>query len=134
MGIEEKPQKPKSNYAAVGLYFYPNDVEKKAKKVKPSARGELEITTLNQMYLKENRLKVELMGRGFAWLDTGTFDNLLDASRFIQTVEKRQGLKIGCIEEIAYANGWIDQNQLKKLAEPLMKSGYGEYLVGLVNG
>ena len=134
VGIEEKPQKPKSNYAAVGLYFYPNDVEKKAKKVKPSARGELEITTLNQMYLKENRLKVELMGRGFAWLDTGTFDNLLDASRFIQTVEKRQGLKIGCIEEIAYANGWIDQNQLKKLAEPLMKSGYGEYLVGLVNG
>ena len=133
IGIEEKPQSPKSNYAAVGLYFYPNDVVEKAKAVKPSTRGELEITTLNQMYLEENRLKVELMGRGYAWLDTGTFDNLLDASRFIQTVEKRQGLKIGCIEEIAYANGWIDKNQLKKLAEPLMKSGYGEYLVELVD-
>ena len=132
IGIEEKPEKPKSNYAAVGLYFYPGDVVEKAKTVKPSKRGELEITTLNQMYLNENRLKVELMGRGFAWLDTGTFDNLLDASRFIQTVEKRQGLKIGCIEEIAYINGWIDKKQLKKLAKPLMKSGYGEYLLSLV--
>ncbi len=133
VGIEEKPIEPKSNYAAVGLYFYPNDVVKKAKAVKPSERGELEITTLNKMYLEENRLKVELMGRGYAWLDTGTFDNLLDASRFIQTVEKRQGLKIGCIEEIAYSNGWIDKGQLKKLAEPLMKSGYGNYLIDLVN-
>jgi len=134
IGIEEKPEKPKSNYAAVGLYFYPGDVVEKAKKVKPSARGELEITTLNQMYLKENRLKVELMGRGFAWLDTGTFDSLLDASCFIQTVEKRQGLKIGCIEEIAYSNRWIGKEQLKKLAEPLMKSGYGEYLINLIRG
>ena len=132
IGIEEKPEKPKSNYAAVGLYFYPGDVVEKARMVQPSKRGELEITTLNQMYLNENRLKVELMGRGFAWLDTGTFDNLLDASRFIQTVEKRQGLKIGCIEEIAYINGWIDKKQLKKLAKPLMKSGYGEYLLSLV--
>ena len=134
VGIEEKPEKPKSNYAAVGLYFYPGDVVEKAKGVKPSKRGELEITTLNEMYLKEDRLKVELMGRGFAWLDTGTFDNLLDASRFIQTVEKRQGLKIGCIEEIAYNNGWIDKEELRKLAEPLMKSGYGKYLIELVVG
>ncbi len=134
VGIEEKPEKPKSNYAAVGLYFYPRDVVEKAKGVKPSRRGELEITTLNEMYLKEDRLKVELMGRGFAWLDTGTFDNLLDASRFIQTVEKRQGLKIGCIEEIAYNNGWIDKEKLRKLAEPLMKSGYGNYLIELVVG
>ena len=129
VSIEEKPEKPKSNYAVVGLYFYPNDVVKKAKKVKPSKRGELEITTINQMYLEENRLKVELMGRGYAWLDTGTHENLIDASRFIQTIEKRQGLKIGCIEEIAYLNGWIDKEQLRKLAEPLLKSGYGEYLL-----
>lgn len=132
IGIEEKPENPKSNYAAAGLYFYPCDVVEKAKKVRPSKRSELEITTLNQMYLKKGRLNVKLLGRGFAWLDTGTFDNLLDASRFIQTIEKRQDLKIGCIEEIVYSNGWIDKKQLKKLAEPLMKSGYGKYLLRLV--
>ncbi|WP_022671116.1 glucose-1-phosphate thymidylyltransferase RfbA [Hippea alviniae] len=134
VSIEEKPEKPKSNYAVVGLYFYPNDVVKKAKEVKPSRRGELEITSINQMYLEENRLKVELMGRGYAWLDTGTHENLIDASRFIQTIEKRQGLKIGCIEEIAYLNGWINKEQLRKLAEPLLKSGYGEYLLKVING
>jgi len=131
--IEEKPKNPKSNYAVTGLYFYPNDVVKKAKDVKPSQRGELEITTINEMYLKEDRLKVELLGRGYEWLDTGTHDSLLEASNFIEIVEKRQGLKIACIEEIAFINGWIDKRQLAKLAEPLKKTGYGEYLLKIMN-
>jgi len=131
--IEEKPKNPKSNYAVTGLYFYPNDVVKKAKEVRPSNRGELEITSINEMYLKENRLKVELMGRGYAWLDTGTHESMLEASNFIEVVEKRQGLKIACIEEIAFINGWIDKRQLAKLAEPLKKTGYGEYLLKIMN-
>ena len=118
-----------SNYAVVGLYFYPGDVAEKAKKVKPSARGELEITTLNQMYLEEKRLKVELMGRGYAWLDTGTHESLLEASNFIQTIENRQGLKVACIEEIAYDRGYIDKEQLIELAQPLKKNQYGQYLL-----
>jgi len=129
ISIEEKPKNPKSNYAVVGLYFYPNDVVKKAKKVKPSDRRELEITTVNEMYLHENRLKVELMGRGYAWLDTGTHENLLEAGMFIQTIEKRQGLKVACIEEIAYLNGWITKESLVELAQPLKKTGYGQYLL-----
>ena len=129
ISIEEKPKNPKSNYAVVGLYFYPNDVIKKAKRVKPSHRGELEITTLNQDYLDDNRLKVELMGRGYAWLDTGTHENLLEASNFIQTIENRQGLKIACIEEIAYEMGYISRDKLLKLAEPLKKNQYGQYLI-----
>ena len=127
--IEEKPQNPKSNYAVVGLYFYPNDVIKKAKDVKPSDRGELEITTLNQDYLKEKRLKVELMGRGYAWLDTGTHESLLEASMFIQTIENRQGLKVACIEEIAYEMGYITKEKLLELAQPLKKNQYGQYLI-----
>ncbi len=127
--LEEKPPHPKSNYAVVGLYFYPNDVVKKAKLVKPSARGELEITTLNQDYLKDKRLKVELLGRGYAWLDTGTHESLLDASMFIQTIEKRQSLKVACIEEIAFEMGYIDHVQLTALAQPLKKNQYGQYLL-----
>jgi len=127
--IEEKPAEPKSNYAVVGLYFYPNDVVQKAKLVKPSDRGELEITTLNQDYLKEERLKVELMGRGYAWLDTGTHESLLEASMFIQTIENRQGLKVACIEEIAYEMGYITQDELIELAQPLKKNQYGQYLI-----
>lgn len=127
--IEEKPLEPKSNYAVVGLYFYPNDVVKKAKNVKPSHRGELEITTLNQDYLTEQRLKVELMGRGYAWLDTGTHESLLEASQFIQTIEKRQSLKVACIEEIAYEMGYISKEKLLELAEPLKKNQYGQYLI-----
>jgi len=127
--LEEKPDEPKSNYAVVGLYFYPNDVIKKAKDVKPSHRGELEITTLNQDYLNENRLKVELMGRGYAWLDTGTHESLLEASMFIQTIENRQGLKVACLEEIAYEMGYISKEKLLELAEPLKKNQYGQYLI-----
>jgi len=127
--IEEKLKNPKSNYAVVGLYFYPNDVIKKAKTVKPSTRGELEITTLNQNYLEEQRLKVELMGRGYAWLDTGTHESLLEASSFIQTIENRQSLKVACIEEIAYEMGYITKEKLLALAEPLNKNQYGQYLM-----
>jgi len=132
ISIEEKPKHPKSYYAIVGLYFYPNDVVEKAKQVKPSRRGELEITSINEMYLKENRLKVELLGRGYAWFDTGTHESLLDASNFIRTIEKRTGLKVGCIEEIAYINGWIDKERLEKLAQPLKKTEYGKYLLKIV--
>ncbi|WP_373074041.1 glucose-1-phosphate thymidylyltransferase RfbA [Sulfurimonas sp.] len=127
--IEEKPKEPKSNYAVVGLYFYPGDVVKKAKNVKPSDRGELEITTLNQDYLNEKRLKVELMGRGYAWLDTGTHESLLEAGQFIQTIENRQSLKVACIEEIAYEMGYISKEKLLELAEPLKKNQYGQYLI-----
>ncbi len=133
ISIEEKPKDPKSNYAVVGLYFYPNDVVKKAKDVKPSDRGELEITTLNQDYLNENRLKVELMGRGYAWLDTGTHESLLEASSFIQTIENRQSLKVACLEEIAYEMGYISREKLLELAEPLKKNQYGQYLISRAN-
>lgn len=131
--IEEKPKIPKSNYAVVGLYFYPNDVVKKAKGVIPSHRGELEITTLNQDYLNESRLKVELMGRGYAWLDTGTHESLLEASSFIQTIENRQSLKVACLEEIAYEMGYISKEKLLELAEPLKKNQYGQYLISRAN-
>ena len=129
--IEEKPAHPKSNYAVVGLYFYPNDVVKIASEIKPSARGELEITTVNQCYLEQNRIGVELMGRGFAWLDTGTHESLNEAGSFIQTIETRQGLKISCVEEIAYKLGYISAEKLKQLATPLAKNGYGQYLLKL---
>ena len=129
LSLEEKPLKPKSNYAVVGLYFYPNSVVNIAKNIKPSARGELEITTVNQTYLEQGDLKVELMGRGFAWLDTGTHESLLDASNFIQTIEKRQGLKVACIEEIAYEMGYISKEELITLAQPLLKNQYGQYLL-----
>jgi glucose-1-phosphate thymidylyltransferase len=129
--IEEKPEKPKSNYAVVGLYFYTNEVVNIAKTIKPSHRGELEITTINQEYLKSKNLKVQLLGRGFAWLDTGTHDSLMEAGQFIETIEKRQGLKVACLEEIAYFMKYIDKDQLKKLAEPLKKNGYGQYLLKL---
>ena len=130
--IEEKPTDPKSNFAVVGLYFYTNEVVQIAKNVKPSHRGELEITSVNQEYLKRKDLKVELLGRGFAWLDTGTHDSLMEAGQFIETIEKRQGLKVACLEEIAYYMKYIDADQVKKLAEPLKKNGYGQYLLKLI--
>ena len=134
LSLEEKPAYPKSNYAVTGLYFYSNDVVAKAKGLKPSPRGELEITDLNRLYLEEGRLKMKLLGRGFAWLDTGTHESLMQASTFISTIEQRQGLKVSCIEEIAYSKGFIDKNQLLKLAEPLRKNQYGEYLIKLASG
>ena len=132
VSIEEKPDSPKSNYAVTGLYFYPNSVVEAAKKIKPSHRNELEITSVNKDFLEQSMLNVEVLGRGFAWLDTGTNDSLIEASQFVQTVEHRQGYKIACLEEIAYANNWLSKDQLKALAKPLMKSGYGEYLIGLI--
>lgn len=132
VSLEEKPQKPKSNYAIPGLYFYDNTVVEKAKNLAPSARGELEITDLNRLYMEEEKLKVTLLGRGMAWLDTGAHDAMLDASNFVAAVQKRQGTYISCIEEIAYRNGWIGPKQLTKLAEPLLKTDYGQYLMGLL--
>ena len=129
IGIEEKPSHPKSNYAVTGMYFYPNDVIKKAKNITPSHRGELEITSVNQAYLSEQRLKVELMGRGYAWLDTGTHESLLEAAQFIEIIEKRQGLKVACIEEIAFDQGYISREELIELAQPLIKNQYGQYLL-----
>ncbi|MDC0553799.1 glucose-1-phosphate thymidylyltransferase RfbA [Flavobacteriaceae bacterium] len=132
ISIEEKPENPKSNYAVVGLYFYTNEVIEIAKNVKPSIRGEFEITSVNQVYLSQNNLKVELLGRGFAWLDTGTHDSLLEAGQFIESIEKRKGLKVACLEEIAYRMEYIDAEQVKKLAQPLRKNGYGKYLLNII--
>lgn len=132
ISIEEKPKIPKSNYAVTGLYFYPNSVVDIAKTIKPSTRDELEITCVNREYLQQHKLTVELLGRGFAWLDTGTHDSLIEASQFVQTVEHRQGYKIACLEEIGYTNKWLSKSQLRVLAKPLIKSGYGAYLMGLI--
>lgn len=132
LSLEEKPAQPKSNYAVTGLYFYDNQAVDLVRELKPSARGELEITDLNKLYLAQNQLNVEIMGRGYAWLDTGTHDSLLDASQFIATIESRQGLKVACPEEIAYHQGWIDAEQVSRLATPLAKNGYGQYLLGLL--
>ena len=132
LSIEEKPQHPKSNICVTGLYFYPEDVVEKAKQVKPSARGELEITTLNQMYLEDKRLRVDVMQRGSAWFDTGTFDSLSEAGNYVETIEKRQGLKIACLEEIAYNNGWISKDKLKNIGDSMSKNEYGQYLLGLI--
>lgn len=133
LSIEEKPKEPKSNYAVVGLYFYPNKVVDVAKNIKPSARGELEITTVNQWFLKDGELKVQLLGRGFAWLDTGTHDSLSEASTFVEVIEKRQGLKVACLEEIAFKQGWIDEKRLEQVALPMIKNRYGQYLMRLIN-
>lgn len=133
IGIEEKPKEPRSNYAVVGLYFYPNSVVDVAARIKPSARGELEITTVNQEFLKEGKLKVQTLGRGFAWLDTGTHDSLSEASTFIEVIEKRTGLKVACLEEIAFRKGWIDADKLKELAAPMVKNQYGQYLLKMAS-
>ena len=132
LSIEEKPKQPKSNYAVVGLYFYPNKVVEVAKHIKPSARGELEITTVNQEFLKDGELKVQVFGRGFAWLDTGTHDSLSEASTFVEVIEKRQGLKIACLEGIAYRNGWITEEKMRELAQPMLKNQYGQYLLKVI--
>lgn len=132
LSIEEKPAKPKSNYAVVGLYFYPNKVVEVAKNIKPSARGELEITTVNQQFLEEGKLKVQTLGRGFAWLDTGTHDSLAEASTYIEVIEKRQGLKVACLEGIAYRKGWITEEKMRELAQPMLKNQYGQYLLNVI--
>jgi len=132
LSIEEKPENPKSNYAVVGLYFYPNQVIEVAENIKPSARGELEITTVNQQFLEENNLTVQLLGRGFAWLDTGTHDSLAEASTFIEVIEKRQGLKVACLEEIAFRNGWVNRKKLEEMMTPMLKNQYGQYLKALL--
>ena len=134
ISIEEKPENPKSNYAVTGLYFYDNDVVEIAKSIKPSPRGELEITDVNNAYLARNELHVSLLGRGFAWLDTGTHDSLIQAGSFVQTVEQRQGFKVACLEEIAYQNGWISEESLREQGEALKKTGYGQYLLSLADG
>ena len=133
LSIEEKPKEPKSNYAVVGLYFYPNKVVEVAKHIKPSARGELEITTVNQEFLKDGELKVQTLGRGFAWLDTGTHDSLAEASTFVEVIEKRQGLKIACLEGIAYRHGWITEEKMRELAQPMLKNQYGQYLLRVID-
>lgn len=133
LSIEEKPAEPKSNYAIPGLYFYPNKVVEIAKNIRPSARGELEITSVNQAFLKAGELKVQTLGRGFAWLDTGTHDSLSEASTFVEVIEKRQGLKVACLEEIAYVNGWISADRVKELAQPMIKNQYGQYLLNLID-
>lgn len=133
LGIEEKPEHPKSNYAVVGLYFYPNKVVDVAKTIKPSARGELEITTVNQRFLNDKELKVQTLGRGFAWLDTGTHDSLSEASTFIEVIEKRQGLKVACLEGIAYRKGWISEDKLREVAQPMLKNDYGKYLLSILD-